>query len=156
MKIMSVFKSFFIDKKFKEDITFLKKVSLFEGLNDVALGELLTISSRKTYVPGEVVFEAGTPGKVLYIIKSGEVEGIKNGKVIFTLKEGDYFGEIALLDETPRTATVRAKKQSELLLIYKVKFDGFILDDPLAGVKVLRSMASKIITRLGELEEHGK
>ena len=75
------------------------------------------------FADGEIIFQSGDVGSHLYIIIKGEVEVIKNNKIITTLKEGEFFGEMALLSQKKRSATIKAKGPSKILSINKKDFD---------------------------------
>jgi CRP/FNR family transcriptional regulator, cyclic AMP receptor protein len=142
-----------LDPEFKANIEFLRKVPLFADLSDRALGQVLTICYEKSYGTGEIVFDEGAPGKALYIIKSGEVVVTKQERTIAHLHTGDFFGEMALLEECPRSATVTVTTETVLLFIYKVKFDGLLEERPSVGLKVVRNLATMLSSRLRKTDE---
>jgi CRP/FNR family transcriptional regulator, cyclic AMP receptor protein len=153
----------FIDKEMKKRIEFFGKVSIFAGLPRNAVGKLITIMYHRSYEPGEVVCAEGEFGKALFIVMSGEVilsrkPGIlREEKVISTMESGDFFGEMALLEEKPRTATAKAVTKSEVYIIYKANFDSMAERDPRVGFKVIRNIAVIIGKRLrGMLDEENK
>jgi NADH dehydrogenase len=74
------------------------------------------------YAAGEVIFEQGDVGDNMFVVRSGEVEVLRGGQRIAVLREGEYFGEMALASDEPRSATVRAVKPSNLLAISKADF----------------------------------
>jgi NADH dehydrogenase len=74
------------------------------------------------YAAGEVIFEQGDVGDNMFVVRSGEVEVLRGGQRIAVLREGQYFGEMALASDEPRSATVRAVKPSNLLAISKADF----------------------------------
>ena len=152
MSITGCISKFVFDGEFRDKVKFLKKVSLFEGLTDRALGKLTGIMHSKKYSAGEAVFHEGQEGKLLYIVRSGEAEVTKGGSPIGRFGEGEFFGEMALLEELPRAATVTAVKDSELLLIYKVKFDELLENHPSAGVKVVKNLAAILSARVRQLQ----
>lgn len=75
------------------------------------------------YAKGETIFQAGDVGNHLYIIAKGSVEVVKEGKTITTLKEGDFFGEMALMSQKKRTATIQACEACKILAIKKDDFE---------------------------------
>jgi CRP-like cAMP-binding protein len=156
--MINIFKNLFIDKEFEEKVKFLKTIPIFDGLSNSSIGKLLTITYTKTYKPQELIFEEGKPGVALFIIKSGEVAIFKHGamfgeKLITTLSEGNFFGEMALLEEKPRSASAKAVKETTLFLIYKVKFDTFIEKNPREGLKIVYNLAKILSNRLRETNE---
>lgn len=136
MKIAKVLEELFIDKDYINKLNFLKSIVLFSDLNRKAINGIASISFEKSYEAGETLFKEGDLGRALYIIKSGEVDIFQKNNKICTFHEGDFFGELALLEEVPRTATVKVTKDSRLILIYKVKFDSILETDPSIGVKL--------------------
>ncbi|MEW6041796.1 MAG: cyclic nucleotide-binding domain-containing protein, partial [Elusimicrobiota bacterium] len=89
----------------------------------------------------------------IFIIKSGEVALFKSNKPLARLKEGDFFGEMALLEEVPRTATATAVTVAEIGFMYKAAFDTLIENDPRLGLKVIYNLAKMVSGRLRETSE---
>ena len=85
----------------------LKRLKCFTHLEPHELLELLDLGEWVTMAPGETVMRQSEPGDAFYAIETGKAEVIRNRKVIHTLGPGGYFGEVALLLDVPRTATVR-------------------------------------------------
>ncbi|MFH1258291.1 MAG: cyclic nucleotide-binding domain-containing protein [Elusimicrobiota bacterium] len=148
MSIREWISGIFIDRYIKGETKFLEKISLFYGLSPKALMRVLNIVHYKKYFVGETVFSEGQEGKVLYIIKTGEVTVSKKNKIICKLYPGDFFGEMALLEEIPRSATVKVSKDSELLLVYKVKFDELLEDNAKIGIKLVYNLAKILSFRI--------
>lgn len=143
----------FFNTHLKEGIKFLKKISLFSDLSAKDLRVVLGIVHYKKYFTGETVFSEGQEGKVLYIIKSGEVSVAKENKLICKLYPGDFFGEMSLLEEIPRSATVTVSKDSELLLVYRVKFEELIENNPRIGIRLIRNLAKILSARIRQTTE---
>ena len=148
MNLLDIFAKVFMDKEFKENVDFFNTITLFKGLSAKSLGKLVSIAHKKTYFAGETVFEQGQVGRVLYIVKSGEVFVTVNGQKISSCGAGEYFGEVSLLEELPRTATVVCDIDTELYLIYKVKYDSFVEQYPEAGVILFKNLALSISAKL--------
>jgi CRP-like cAMP-binding protein len=88
---------------------------------------------------GEVLIRKGDLGREMYILVRGEAEVLDDGgRVLQTFRDGDFFGEIALLIHTPRTATVRAKTACDLMALDKASFDRILHDHPPFADSVLR------------------
>lgn len=89
---------------------FLQLVKILDQLSSYQRSKLADALHTQTYKPGEVIIKEGDVGENFYLIESGDAEIIKaNDGLVGTITKGDYFGEIALLEDTPRQATVRAK-----------------------------------------------
>ena len=102
----------------------------------------------RLYKDGEVICGEGEEGNTLYIIQSGSVEVIKNspdGEIsIRTLTAGDIFGEMALFDRMPRSATVRAVGDAKILSIDKKGLMARVSRDPTLAFNILESMSKRI------------
>ncbi|MCW8838941.1 MAG: cyclic nucleotide-binding domain-containing protein [Thiovulaceae bacterium] len=147
MDINTLWDNFFTKSKTDSIVDFLQSISLFE---DLKTGEILRLERalhKRHYRKGEVLFNEGEPGAALYIIKDGEVEVVINYEsepiVLTKLSNGMFFGEIALFDETPRSATVVASKECEIIALSKPDFILFSQKEP--------SIGFKIVMRLGEI-----
>ncbi|OGS18475.1 MAG: hypothetical protein A3J83_04125 [Elusimicrobia bacterium RIFOXYA2_FULL_40_6] len=155
MALKPTLRNLFIDKEFTEKVNFLKNIPIFEGLSNSSLGKITGIMYSKKYPADEIIFEEGKVGKALFIIFDGEVAitKISNGtetRAIATHEKGAFFGEMALLEELPRSATARTTKETTLFLIYKVKFDWFVEKDPRVGLKIIHNIAKVLSARLRE------
>jgi CRP-like cAMP-binding protein len=97
--------------------TFLKAVVPFQALNDRDICALSALLSRWEYQEGEVIFQAGEIGTAIFILEKGSCCLEIAGRTVKHLSPGDLFGEIAAIDALPRTATVKAKQTSRLLVL---------------------------------------
>lgn len=103
-----------------EKIAVLETSPLFVSLHPEELDMLAELSQTRQLAAGEVIFNEGDVGDSLYVIVRGEVEVIRKGSgeqqhVIAVLKEGEFFGEMSLIDKEYRSATCRTRSDSELL-----------------------------------------
>jgi CRP-like cAMP-binding protein len=105
------------------EIAVLQKVGMLRPLSMPAIENLAVHVDHFPVGPGEEVFHQGDHGDRFYVIEDGEAEVIGDGRFIRTLKTGDGFGEIALLRDTVRTTTVRARTP---LLLYTVDRQHFV------------------------------
>ncbi len=97
-----------------------------------------------TYGPGEVIFAEGDKGDHMYVVRSGNVEIERNGEVIETLSGGGIFGEMALIDGSPRSATARAKTACELAPINEKSFLFLVHETPFFAIAVMRTLAERL------------
>ena len=103
-----------------EKVDVLKTSPLFEMLSQPELEVLAELSKLRRYAPGDIVFEEGDLGDSLYVIVMGQLDVVKRvdpsgEKLLATLKDRDFFGEMSLVDKEYRSATVRAKSEAQLL-----------------------------------------
>jgi CRP-like cAMP-binding protein len=140
----------------------MSRIPFFQGLHRHDLGKLIGIMHAKTYQADEVVFHEGEPGRALFIIESGEVAIIKSRSpapgqteeaILARLGPGGFFGEMALLEELPRSATAKTMRDSVLHFVYKAKLDSFVERHPAVGVKILHNVAKVLSARLRETSD---
>ncbi|OGF51570.1 MAG: hypothetical protein A2044_03860 [Candidatus Firestonebacteria bacterium GWA2_43_8] len=143
-------KVFGVDKS--EIVKILEKVPIFSDLNLVELNKIEIITHEREYMDGEQVFHEKEPGAGMYIIRTGTIKLLKRveGKevAVATMKQGDFFGEIALLDESPRSATAVAEGKTKILGFYRPDFLELLKRDPKLGSKVLLQLSQMIAKRL--------
>jgi CRP/FNR family transcriptional regulator, cyclic AMP receptor protein len=99
------------------------------------------------YTAGETIFTAGDDGHHMYVVQEGEVEVIANGKVIDVHGPGGLFGEMAIIDNSPRSATVVAKTDSKLVPIDQDKFMYHVHRTPFFALTVMRVMTERLRQR---------
>ncbi|RMH75892.1 MAG: cyclic nucleotide-binding domain-containing protein [Calditrichaeota bacterium] len=128
----------------------LRRLPMFSGLKDKDLAALERILYRREYCAGEEVFRQGDPTAGMYIIVKGTVEVIfePTGQVLAELTDGDFFGELALLGDTPRSATIRCKTDCQLLGFFQSDLYDLLERNPKLGVKILLRLARVIGERL--------
>eukprot|EP00434_Breviolum_minutum_P029128 symbB.v1.2.025768.t1/scaffold2523.1/size146632/2 len=90
---------------------FLRQVKLFQRLPEGQMPTLVSATEAKNFKAGETVIKEGDPGDAFFIIRSGDAAVVVGGRQVALLKEGDYFGENALLRDEPRSATILAKSE---------------------------------------------
>lgn len=148
MKISPKFKEL-IEGKYTERAvrTYLRKVPLFGNLSDTMIKELEVKVQLKSFNQGDIIFREGNPGDSLHIIRNGFVKITKQhankDQIIAYLAQGSYFGEMALLEDEKRTATVSAFTKVETIQVLKQDFDALLGTDP----KLAEEMADIIMER---------
>jgi CRP/FNR family transcriptional regulator, cyclic AMP receptor protein len=123
----------------------LARSTLFAGLPRRLLARLAPRFFEKTYRPGEIVFLEGDPGRALFVVVEGTVEitqaTAKGEYVLRTLGPADAFGELALIDDFPRSATARVATLGRLLILYKSDFDALMEGNARIAVVVMRNLS---------------
>ena len=106
----------------------LRELAAFSHLEPDELGEVLANGEWTNVAPGEVIVEQGEVGDAFYAIRSGQVEVVADGTIVRTLGPGSYFGEVALLLDVPRTASVVAKTPVRAYRLGREGFDRLVRD----------------------------
>lgn len=116
----------------------LRSSELFKGLSPCSLNKLLSLCTRETVATGKVLAQEGEEGDHFFIIESGAVEVNQSGhdEPVAALGSGDFFGEISLLSNVPRTATVTTTAESTLLTLNRQDFKDVMVHDFLAGIRL--------------------
>jgi CRP-like cAMP-binding protein len=96
------------------------------------------------YAPGDVIFAEGDPGDKMYVIRSGEVEILLDGRALEVLTSGGIFGEMALIDGAARVATARAKTACEVAPISEKTFLFLVHETPFFAISVMRTLAGRL------------
>jgi CRP-like cAMP-binding protein len=122
----------------------LGSVPLFAALAQKDLQKLAKVSDEVTIEAGRVLVEQGTTGREAYVIVEGEAEVVRGETVVATLNAGEAFGELALLDGGPRTASVRAATNLTVLVLGQREFGGIIEEVPGIAHKIMANLASRI------------
>jgi len=149
----------FRKKTDKDDIfKVLKNVPIFSELSKKELHEVEEIIHRREYKKGEPVFRMGDPGLGMYIIINGMVniveENEKNEmKTLAVLKDGAFFGDLALLDEAPRSASAIADDSCDILGFFRPDFLDLLYRKPKLGIKILIALSRIIGERLRRTNE---
>jgi CRP/FNR family cyclic AMP-dependent transcriptional regulator len=131
----------------------MSKIPVFDKLEIKELRQIAGIVHRRQYAKGEFVFYQGDPGLGMYVVEKGSVGIVVEGsdglkKEIIAMKDGDFFGEIALLDESPRSASVIVKEDSQLIGFFRPDLFEVIEKTPKTGLKIIMKLAEMIGERL--------
>jgi CRP-like cAMP-binding protein len=131
----------------------LSKVPAFANLAPRELKEVAAIVHKREYRSGEPVFYQGDPGLGMYIVKDGEVSIVIQGKdgnerELAIFGDGDFFGELALLDESPRSANAVCKTECTLIGFFRPDLFELIEKNTTLGIKIVLKLAEIVAQRL--------
>ena len=133
-------------KLFSQDtkVQALKRAPLFDGLSRKELTELAQVSEDLEIEPGKVLCKEGEIGHEFFVIVDGDVKVTRKGRRVATRSSGDFVGEIALLEELRRTATVTAETPVRLFVLTRKDFRHLLDQKPGVERKVLRALARRL------------
>jgi CRP-like cAMP-binding protein len=103
-------------------IQILKNIPFFAELGDDDLNKIIEKVQMQYFPPDHVIFTEGEPGDKMYVIKRGQVQVIRGNSILAVLKDNAFFGEMALVSDEPRNATIRAVTDLEVLTLDKQDF----------------------------------
>ncbi len=136
----------------------LSTIDLFEGIEVVGLREIATIASEESHRLGHVLFKEGSAGDALYLILDGkvrisrEVSGMGE-EALAVLGPGDAFGEMALIDEFPRSADARVHERCRLLVISKEALEDLLFLNRNLAYEILWNFVKILSSRLRETND---
>jgi len=140
-----------------EEVEVLRRLPLFHRIEPRRLKLLAFTSERTTFKPGDVVMQQGDPGDSAYIVLAGEADvyvSTPSGELkVATLGVNDIIGEIAILIDIPRTATVRAVEELTTLQISKDHFFRLMTEVPEMGIEVMKELARRLERTTADLRE---
>ena len=119
-------------------------VPIFEGCSKKELQTIARQVREISHDEGYVIATEGDPGAGLFVIADGEADVTIGGKKVNHLEKGDFFGEMALLDGGPRTATVTATTPITLYALTEWVFRGLLAEHPSIAMRTLETMASRL------------
>lgn len=140
-----------------DEVKMLKQVPLFAGVSPAKLKLLAFTSERVIYLAGETLCQQGDPGDAAFVILAGRADVLVEGPLgpikVADLEENAIVGEIAILCDVARTATVKASTQVEALRISKDNFFKLLTDFPEMTIEVVRVLADRLSQTTMELTE---
>jgi CRP-like cAMP-binding protein len=140
-----------------DEVELLRKIPIFSKIEPSKLKLLAFTSERLTYAEGDVLFEQGDAGDAAYIIIGGKADVVVDTPggplIVATLDENEIVGEIAILCDVPRTATVKAKTEVTTLRITKDLFFSLVVEFPQIAVEIMRELAHRLEVTTARLRE---
>ena len=130
------------DKK----VAALKSAPLFADLSRKELTELAKVTEDVDFDEGKVLCREGQTGQEFFVIMEGEVEVTRRGNKLATAGSGEFFGEIALVENLPRTATVTAQTAIRSFVLTRRNFLRLLDEQPRVERKVMRALARRLVS----------
>ena len=127
-----------------EKVELIRQVPLFAQCSKRELGRIASIADEIDLREGKVLIREGARGAEFFVLLEGSAEVTKDGRRINTLGPGDFFGEIALVSRSPRTATVTATSPVQTLVITDRSFRRLLEESPEIQLKVLEALAKRL------------
>ncbi len=131
------------------DPKLLKQAELFSGLDDKEAKKIAPLFKERDFTAGEVMAEEGKHGIGFFLIESGSAKVTSHGEERTTLGPGAYFGEVALIDDGPRTATVTAVGDVKAHVLVAWDFRPMVKEDPDLAWGLLQGVAQMLRAREG-------
>ncbi|MBU2515084.1 cyclic nucleotide-binding domain-containing protein [bacterium] len=152
-----IFKSDDNDKNIRS-IDILKKIPLFEHLTKREIKVVSKMLYHRVYHTGEYFFRKDQPGAAMFIVRKGMVNIVltnaaEDETLVATLGSGTFFGELALLDNSPRSASAKAAEPTEVIAFFRSEFNKLLKMYPAIGIKVIKKLALIIGQRLKATNE---
>ena len=110
----------------------MESVPIFQGASPAFIEQIIVRLKPEVYPPSHYVIREGEIGNEMYFVKAGQLEAFaeETGQVYSVMKDGAFFGEIALVNDHPRTTDVRTKSFCDLLVLYKRDFNTLLANNP--------------------------
>jgi CRP/FNR family cyclic AMP-dependent transcriptional regulator len=125
-------------------ITMLEKNPLWAGLNKKDLQAIIKVSDERKFEAGDIILGKGEGGVGFYLIMDGSVDVKSDSKILAKLGPGHFFGEMAVLDNQPRSAEVIAAEPSRCLIISEWSFKALISQNPRIALKMLQELVRRL------------
>ncbi len=119
-------------------------VPLFAGLSKKELAQVASIADELDFSAGKVLIREGAAGREFFILLEGSAEVTRAGKALATRRAGDFFGEIALMSDRPRVATVTTLEPSRALVVTDRDFRTLVNRSPQIALKVLQAVGERL------------
>nr|BAL58626.1 cyclic nucleotide-binding protein [Candidatus Acetothermum autotrophicum] len=138
----------------QDAVKFLKKTPLFAQFSEKELEALFSTAKVREFEPGSTIVREGDPAGIgFYLILNGQVEVRKGPKTLAQLGPGDYFGEMALLSDAPRSADVVAVQKTKCLMITRWELRSIISSYPDVALKMMGELARRLSATNQALKE---
>jgi CRP/FNR family transcriptional regulator len=133
--------------------SWLSRVPLFAGISPESMARLAEVSGEQQFPAGGYIVRQGQVGTGLYVIVSGTARVLRGTDELATLHEGDFFGELAVVDQQPRMASVQAETDLTCLALASWDLLGLLETDPALSLNLIKALAERL-RMAGEKHHH--
>jgi len=123
---------------------FLARVPVFSHCTADEIKAIASVAQESFFQPAQIIVTQGTPGQAFYLILSGRVEILRDGVSLGAFGAGDFFGEMSLLDNAPRSATIRAIEGTSCLMLSSWDFKALLEQHPSIAIKLLEVLSRRL------------
>jgi CRP-like cAMP-binding protein len=123
---------------------FLARVPIFANCTPSEIDAIVAVAQESGFQAGQIIVTQGTPGQAFYLILSGRVEIIRDGQSLGAFGPGDFFGEMSLLDQAPRSATIKALEPTLCMMLSSWDFKALLEQHPSIAVKLLEILSRRL------------
>ena len=123
---------------------FLAGVPLFSSCTPNEIAAISETVREESYEAGQIIVTQGTPGQAFYLVTSGRVEIVRDGHSLGAFSTGDFFGEMSLLDNAPRSATIRAIEPTTCIMLSSWDFKALLEKNPSIAVRLLEVLSRRL------------
>ena len=123
---------------------FLGRVPIFSNCTTEEIAAVAGVAQESFFQPGQIIVTQDTPGQAFYMITSGRVEIVRDGTSLGAFGPGDFFGEMSLLDQAPRSATIRAIEEVSCLMLSSWDFKALLERHPSIAIKLLEVLSRRL------------
>ena len=123
---------------------FIAKVPIFASCTSEEIAAIAGVAQDSFFQPAQIIVTQGTPGQAFYLILHGRVEILRDDVSLGAFGPGDFFGEMSLLDQAPRSATIRAIDQVSCLMLSSWDFKALLERHPSIAIKLLEVLSRRL------------
>jgi CRP-like cAMP-binding protein len=123
---------------------FIARVPIFSNCTPDEIAAITSLAQDGYFQPGQIIVTQGAPGQAFYLIIAGRVEILRDGVSLGAFGPGDFFGEMSLLDQAPRSATIRALDPTQCLMLSSWDFRSLLEAQPSIAIKLLEVLSRRL------------
>jgi CRP-like cAMP-binding protein len=129
----------------------LAAVPLFAGISAESMERLAAVTGEQEFAPGQFIVRQGQVGTGLYVILSGSVKVMRGGDELTRLGKGEFFGELSVIDQKPRNASIEAAEDTEVLALASWDLLALLETDPQLALNMIKGLVGRVRLAVDEL-----